>query len=220
MFTVRKPTLHISMQYFADENQTNSESNAENAETKPTFDDILAQNPEYQAEFDRRMSKSQKTAVEAAKVKWTAEAKAQADEAAKLAKMEADEKAKYEHDKAEKELADRLKAVTARELKAEAREQLSAKGLPAELADILDYTDAENCKKSMESAVTAFNKAVEKAVNERLKGGGAPKAAILNKSKPFDNMTIDEKMAYANEHPNELKDVLQSFDNKTNERKN
>lgn len=146
----------------ATEPQQNAEP-AQNAE--PTFDDVL-KNKAYQSEFDKRVNK----ALETAKQKWDADAKAQADEAAKLAKMKADEKAEYEREKREKELAKREAEITRRELHAEAVTQLTGDKLPAKLADILDYTNAEKCKESIDTVKKAFNEAVEAAVNERLKG--------------------------------------------------
>lgn len=149
------------------EQQTNAEQKQE-----PTFDEVL-KNKAYQSEFDKRINK----AIETAKSKWDEEA----DEAAKLAKMKADEKAEYERKKREQALADREAAITKRELHAEAVTQLTEKGLPASLADILDCTNAENCKKSMEAVEKAFGEAVEKAVNERLKGY-TPKKGTGNQS--------------------------------------
>ena len=96
---------------------------------------------------------------------------------AKLAKMTKEEKAQYMQKKKEKELSDREAAVTRSELMAEAKNNLSDEGLPVELAEVLNYTDADACKKSMETVKKAFQTAVEKAVDEKLKGGKPPKKA-------------------------------------------
>lgn len=87
------------------------------------------------------------------------------------------EKAQYMQNKKEKELSDREAAVTRSELMAEAKNNLSDEGLPVELAEVLNYTDADACKKSMETVKKAFQTAVEKAVDEKLKGGKPPKKA-------------------------------------------
>lgn len=178
----KEPTLHISMQYFADPEGGEAGTGGENGEQQEqTFDDVLKGNKAYQSEFDKRVAKAQETALQNARQKWEADAKAQADEAAKLAKMKADEKAEYERQKREKELSDREAAITKRELHAEAVSQLVEQGLPASLADLLDYTNAENCKNSMEAAKKAFNEAVEKSVNDKLKGT-TPKTGAENQS--------------------------------------
>lgn len=113
-------------------------------------------------------------------------------EAEKLAKMNADQKAEYERQKREEELAKREGEITRRELRATALETLAEKGLPKQLADILVYTDAEACQKSIESVEKVFREAVEAAVNERLKGdppkggsGGKGNAAFEEIAKIF-----------------------------------
>lgn len=100
-------------------------------------------------------------------------------EAEKLAKMNAEQKAKYAQEKHEKELADREAALTKRELTATAKEVLTEKGLPAELADIVDTTSAENCTASIEAIEKAFSAAVQKAVNDRMKSD-PPKTGNAN----------------------------------------
>lgn len=61
-------------------------------------------------------------------------------------------------------------AITRRELTAQAKVQLADKGIPTELAEILNLTDAESCKKSIEIVEKAFQTAVEKAVEEKQNG--------------------------------------------------
>ena len=79
--------------------------------------------------------------------------------------------------KREKELTDREAAITRKELMAEAKNTLASDGLPQELAEVLDYSDADTCKKSMEKVKEVFQRAVETAVEEKLKGGKPPKKA-------------------------------------------
>lgn len=139
-----------------------------------SFDDLL-KDKAHQAEFDRRISK----ALETAKVKWETEAQRKVEEAKteaeKLAKMNAEQKAKYAEEKRIAELEKREREITVRELKAQAYETLAEKGLPKELVDILDYKDAESCNNSIEKVSAAFQAAVEKVVNEKLRGNGTPK---------------------------------------------
>ena len=130
-----------------------------------------------QAEFDLRVQKAVNTAVTNAQEKWQALTDDKLSEAEKLAKMTKEEKAQYMQQKKEKELSEREAAITRKELMAEARNTLACDGLPQELAEVLNYTDADACKKSMETVKTAFQKAVEAAVEEKLKGGKPPKKA-------------------------------------------
>ena len=102
--------------------------------------------------------------------KWQKKVEEEKLEAEKLAKMKAEEKAKYEEEKRIKALEERENAIKVRELKSTAIEILTEKNLPRDLIEILNYTDADTCNKSIDAVEKAFTQAVEKAVNERLKG--------------------------------------------------
>lgn len=145
-------------------------------DTPPSFDDFLKTGGN-QAEFDRRVQKAVNTAVANAQQKWQALTDDKLSEAEKLAKMTKEEKAQYMQQKKEKELSDREAAITRKELMAEAKNTLASDGLPQELAEVLDYSDADTCKKSMEKVKDVFQRAVETAVEEKLKGGKPPKKA-------------------------------------------
>lgn len=151
-----------------------------------SFDEVL-QNKEYQAEFDRRVQK----AIDTAKSKWDALMDDKLTEAEKMAKMTKEEKAAYQQKKNEQALADREAAVTKRELMAEAKNTLAEKGLPADLAEILNYADADSCKKSLETVEKAFQKAVQAGVDERLKGDKP-----IKKAGQTDEMSELEKQIY------------------------
>ena len=141
-----------------------------------SFDDFLKTGGN-QAEFDRRVQKAVNTAVTNAQEKWQALTDDKLSEAEKLAKMTKEEKAQYMQQSNDKELSEREAAITRKELMAEARNTLAGDDLPQELAEVLNYTDADACKKSMETVKAAFQKAVEAAVEEKLKGGKPPKKA-------------------------------------------
>lgn len=138
-----------------------------------TLDEILAADSSYQAELDRRIQKALGTAKE----KWEALMDDRLSEADKLARMTKEEKAQYLHQKQEKELAAREAGITRRELMAEAKNTLAEKKLPTGLAEVLNYTDADSCSKSIAAVEKAFQEAVQSAVEEKLKGGEPPKKA-------------------------------------------
>ena len=143
----------------------------------PSFDDFL-KGEGNQAEFDRRVQKAIDTAVTKAQEKWQALTDDKLSEAERLAKMTKEEKEQYQRQKKEKELSDREAEITRKELMAEAKNTLAGDGLPQELAEVLNYTDADSCKNSMEKVKAVFQKAVETAVEEKLKGGKPPKKAL------------------------------------------
>lgn len=150
----------------SEENEVGGESRA----NLPSFDDFL-KGEGNQAEFDRRVQKAVNTAVSNAQKKWEALTDDKLSEAEKLAKMTKEEKAEYMRQKQEKDLAAREAAITRKELMAEAKNTLAEKKLPAGLAEVLNYTDADACSKSIAAVEKAFQEAVEAAVEERLKGG-------------------------------------------------
>lgn len=153
-----------------------------------SFDDFL-KGDENQAEFDRRVQKAVNTAVSNAQKKWEALTDDKLSEAEKLAKMTKEEKAEYLQKKKESELSEREAAITRKELMAEAKNTLTEKKLPVGLAEVLDYTDAEACNKSIATVEKAFQAAVEAAVEDRLKGGKPPKRPPQD-----DGMTEEEKI--------------------------
>lgn len=184
--TLRNSRIPLKLQFFAEgdgagtgtEDGNGGGAGAGNggAEQPMSFDDFL-KGDGNQAEFDRRVQKAVNTAVSNAQEKWKVLTDDKLSEAEKLAKMTKEEKEKYLHDKQVKELEAREAAVTKKELMAEAKNTLAEKKLPADLADVLNYANADECKKSIASVEKAFQTAVEAAVQERLKGGNPPKKA-------------------------------------------
>lgn len=74
----------------------------------------------------------------------------------------------------EEELRRREAEITKRELHAKAVEALNAADMPAELAQLLDYTDEEHYNASLETLKTIWQAALKKAVEARV-AGSAPK---------------------------------------------
>ncbi len=202
--------MPLNLQYYAGEGDNGSGSDGDGAGDgskgdgdggkgdeggeEPTFDELLAAG--HQAEFDRRVQKAITTAVTNAQKKWRVMTDDKVSEAEKLAKMTASERTEYLQQKKEKELADKEAEITKRELMAEAKNTLTEKNIPLELAEVLNYTDADACNKSISAIEKAFQNAVEKAVEERLKGGEPPKRASGNEEK-----ALEEQIAKAMSAP-------------------
>lgn len=117
-------------------------------------------------EVDRRVLE----AVKAARAEWE---RAQDDarlEQDRLSAMTEDERAAYDLSRREAALNERERALMARELKAIALTELSARGLPAELAEVLPYDGESHCRTALDTLEKVFRSAVRASVDERLKG--------------------------------------------------
>ena len=143
-------------------NQNNTGANSNSV----TFDDFL-KDRKNQAEFDRRVQQ----AINTAKTNWEEIMNSEKSEAEKLAKMNKEQKLEYQ---AQKERTDKEKALAelnAYKLKEQAIKIASDKGLDISLLTFFNFetVKAEEINLKIEEVSNAFNKAVEKAVNERLK---------------------------------------------------
>jgi hypothetical protein len=132
--------------------------------------------------------------------KWKSEQEAKENEAKKLAKMNADEKQKYQLDQREQELADREKAIARKELTAEAKAMLSERDLPVELVNVVDLTSAETVSASIGALQKSWEQAVQKGVQEKLKGGAPMKQAPVDS----DVITKEEFARMGYQSRNEL----------------
>ena len=74
----------------------------------------------------------------------------------------------------EESLAQREAELTRRELHAKAMAALSARQLPAELAELLDYADEARCTASLARVQRTWQQAVQKGVEARV-AGAAPR---------------------------------------------
>lgn len=166
--------LPLNLQFFAEGDGAGGEDGGGTG-GKQTFDEILALG--HQAEFDRRLQKAVNTAVTNAQEKWRLMTDDKVSEAEKLAKMTKEEKERYLMDKRVKQLEEREANAAKRELMAEAKNTLTEKNLPVGLAEVLNYTNADSCKQSIETMEKAFQEAVQTAVEAKLRGGEPIKKA-------------------------------------------
>ena len=88
-----------------------------------------------------------------------------------------------------KNLTIEKQTITRRELTAVAKEQLNLAGVPADMADFIDYTDADSVNESVKRLSKAFKGAVQQSVDDRLKG-----KAPLDKAKN-NVLTAEEENA-------------------------
>ena len=145
-----------------------------------------------QSETDRRVTSAQK--------KWEAEYKerleAEKSQASELASMTAEERARAEF---EKEKAEWLKEKTEFEkerLKLEATKILDAEGLPISFVDYVLTDSAEGVKENIKVFKEQWNKELDEAITERLKGKAPASGSLQHKD--IVNMTKEEfgKLSY------------------------
>lgn len=133
-------------------------------------------------------------------------------EAEKLENMNAEQKAKYQQDKREQDLAKREADIIKRELLATAKDILTERGLPVDLAGVIDLTDAETVEKSIDTIGKQWEKAVQKGVSERLKGTQPLSKAPQNSSgidkKTLQKMTYQERLKYKLKNPDDYNKLM------------
>lgn len=117
---------------------------------------------------------------------WQEQLEKSRQETEKTKNMKPDEKAKYELDKIKKANEDKEAELIKRELRLDAHNILIERKLDCRILDILDYSDKENCIKSIDTVESILNDALEVAINDRLKGS-TPKQSINNATSSLED---------------------------------
>lgn len=185
----KKFMFPLDIQLFADDNSGDVSGNDDDQGTGQDNQDSGEGGQETKTFTQEELDKIVQGRIAKERKSWEKQLEEQQTEAQKLEKMSEKEKKKYQEEKRIKDLDDREAAITRRELTAQAKVQLADKGIPTELAEILILTDADSCKKSIETVEKAFQTAVQRAVEERIKGREPMKKAK-------DAKLTDEELVY------------------------
>ena len=185
----KKFMFPLDIQLFADDNSGDGSGNDGDQGTGQDNQDSGEGGQETKTFTQEELDKIVQGRIAKERKAWEKHLEDEKTEAQKLETMSEKEKKKYQEEKRIKELDDREAAITRRELTAQAKVQLADKGIPTELAEILNLTDAKSCKKSIEIVEKAFQSAVEKAVEEKIKGREPMKKAK-------DAKLTDEELVY------------------------
>ena len=179
--------------------EQNTEPNVEQ-NTEPTVKTFTQE--EVDKMIQKRLSRERKDI----------EAKIEAEraEAERLAKMSEAEKQQALFKKQVEEFEATKRAFEQEKLLNETSKQLASKNLPIEFAEMLKAQDAESTFENIKIFEAKFNEAVERLVNERLKGN-TPKAKSdvsggMTKE-TFNKMSYQERLSLFNSDP-ELYDKL------------
>lgn len=161
------------------------ETESEEIEETKTYTEEEMKNM-LQSETDRRITSAQK--------KWEAEYKekleAEKSQAEELASMTAEERAKAEFEK-EKEAWLKEKTEFEKEkLKLEATKVLDAEGLPISFVDYILTDSAEGIKENIKVFKEQWEKELDEAITERLKGKAPASGSLQHKD--IVNMTKEE----------------------------
>lgn len=165
-----------------------NQKGAEQAETeKVNYEELIKTDKELQAFLDSRVTSSNKTAIENAKKQWQLELDTEKTEAEKLEKMNKEQKLEYQAQKERRAKENALAELNAYKLKEQALKVASEKGLDVSLLNLIDFKtiSAEELSTNIDNMTSVFNKAVEKAVNEKLK-----EDTPITKTSSIDKKTI------------------------------
>lgn len=185
----KKFMFPLDIQLFADDNSGDVSGNDDDQGTGQDNQDSGEGGQETKTFTQEELDKIVQGRIAKERKAWEKHLEDEKTEAQKLETMSEKEKKKYQEEKRIKDLDDREAAITRRELTAQAKVQLADKGIPTELAEILILTDADSCKKSIETVEKAFQTAVQRAVEERIKGREPMKKAK-------DAKLTDEELVY------------------------
>ncbi|KAF1291053.1 DUF4355 domain-containing protein [Candidatus Enterococcus leclercqii] len=213
--------LPMNLQFFAeqdDEQETGADD--ENQQQDPP---------------ERKFTRAEMAGIIAAEVKKATEAIVQKKdeeiqqaktEAEKLAQMNEDQKSEYERQQREDALSKREADITARELRAQVTVQLTEDNLPAELTDLLNFSDADACNDSYQKvkdafakATGSFDEAVQTEVNKRLANSadqplGNGQSAAGNNPWSKESFNLTEQGRILTEDPERAKLLKQQAKNK------
>ena len=149
------------------EDNKSMETTAESVETTVETAKVEQEKTFTRDELNKIVSTEKAKALE----QYKAQVEAEKTEAEKLAKMKSDEKLQYQLEKSNEEKNNALAELNAYKLKEEAVKIASDKGLEVSLLDLIDFktVTAEKLSENIDNLSAVFNRAVEKAVNDKLK---------------------------------------------------
>lgn len=165
----------------ADSTDPNADPNAEPSapqeggkapQTSFTLEEVMRM---VQAEADKRVTSALKKQEKAFEKKMS------------LSGLDEQQRAIAERDQQIAEQNELIRNLTIAQNKAELAKTLAGRGLPLEFADVIEVgDDAQAAQQKVDALDTAFKRAIEEAVNQRLAGGslpgrGASKGATMSK---------------------------------------
>ena len=157
----------------ADIKETNNNNNVDGGNVTPEADTKENSTKETKPEVKTFTQEEVDRIVRDRLAKEKKRAEQENAEAEKLAQMNADEKAKYELEKKIKELESREAELSKKELQNTSLDILVEKGYSTstskQLLAFLDYSNADNCKVSIDNLDKVLKACIETEVNNKIK---------------------------------------------------
>jgi hypothetical protein len=176
-------------------------------EEAQTNDQVTVSSEELQKMIDSSADKRVTQALKTAREKWESEVtekiQKERTEAEKLAKMTEAERLQAEFDKQKQSFEDERKSFLKEKLELQTVKTLQSEQLPAEFSGFVMSDSAEQVSENIKLFKEQWQKAIEKAVDERLKGS-TPKSSNTSttiKAEDFAKMNYTERMAIYNQDP-------------------
>lgn len=138
-------------------------------------------------------------------------AQAEREEAEKLAKMSEAEKQQALFEKKVKEFEDMKKKYELEKMELEVIKQLSSKKLPTQFSKYLLNEDAETSFNNIKEFEVEWQKAIEQAVDTRLKGKTPQVGVVTNTTitkEQFNKLRFLEKQKFATDYPEAYKSFM------------
>ena len=138
-------------------------------------------------------------------------AQAEREEAEKLAKMSEAEKQQALFEKKVKEFEDMKKKYELEKMELEVIKQLSSKNLPTQFSKYLLNEDAETSFNNIKEFEVEWQKAIEQAVDTRLKGKTPQVGVVTNTTitkEQFNKLGFLEKQKFATDYPEAYKSFM------------
>ncbi|NYE07289.1 hypothetical protein F4694_004074 [Bacillus niacini] len=183
-------------------------------EEAQTNEQVTVSREELQKMIDSSADKRVTQALRTAREKWEAEVtekiQKERTEAEKLAKMTEAERLQLEFDKQKQAFEDERKSFLREKLELQTVKTLQSEELPAEFSEFVMSDSAEQISENIKLFKEQWQKAIEKAVDERLKGS-TPKSANTSatiKAEDFAKMNYAQRMAIYNQDPDLYKRLI------------
>lgn len=189
------------------ENEANQQGQQGTEEAPKQDDNLTVSRDELQKMIDSGADKRVSQALKTAREKWESELtekiEQERNEAEQLAKMTEAERLQREFDNQKQSFEEERKAFLREKLELQTVKSLQAEELPTEFSEFVLSDSAEKVNENIKLFKEQWQKAIEKAVDERLKGstpkGSNTKTAI--KPEDFANMNYSQRMEIYKQDP-------------------